>query len=353
MAGKSSTLKIAKITAYIGVSLIALLGNVFVILIISRNKMIRKTINLFILNMAISDLSIPFIFVPMRVYSLYVEAIIGNTAWPFHGTFAGDFLCKVAMFLADSSPVISILSLVLMAADRFYAVVFPLKAPRVRFKTRVLLLVCSWVIAFISFAPYFHVFAVRKATCSLLWPNDHQRSMQIYSTILCCVFTLIPFILLSVMYSVMLLILRNQKIAQTHAKNTRRQRNNRNIVFMALAIVIVFAACWGPYNGFVFTATFVWKWKIPHNLQINLDAFFFTLYFLAACNAAINPCIYFIFIQKYRSALKRLFCGGKAPGFSQKNTSSDHDTNPCHLKRQLLASIRNGPGSSDKPNSIV
>lgn len=352
---RSFTVKVVKMSAYVGISLVALLGNIFVIMIICRNKKLRKTINLFILNMAISDLFVPFVFVPMQLYSLYVDAIVATTAWPLGGT-AGDVLCKLSMFLADSSPVISIISLVLMTADRFYAVVFPLKAPRVRFKTRVFLLACSWITAFATFAPYFRIMTVREIrgqlTCSLHWPENHQKTMQIYGTILCIVFTIIPFIFLLVMYSVMLMILRKQKIARNHARNAnlRRQRNNRNIIFMALAIVIVFAICWGPYNSFIFIATIVWQWKLPQNLQKDIETFLFTVAFLANCNAALNPCIYFIFIQNYRAALRQLCCGGSIPNFSPKNTYSD--TNNCHIERQLLARTKHEQGSSDKANYV-
>ncbi|KAK3700426.1 hypothetical protein QZH41_015288, partial [Actinostola sp. cb2023] len=255
LPSQSSAVKLVKMSAFVAISLVALLGNVFVVMIICRNKSLRKTVNLFILNMAISDLFAPVIAVPMHLYSLHVNAITATFAWPFEGLI-GNISCKVAMFLVDSSPVISILSLVLMSGDRFYAVVFPLKAPRVRYKIRVALLVCSWIVAFSYFSPYFEIVSLQyifgQPSCVLYWPPpyDHAKSMQIYSTIMCVFFTIIPFVLLSVMYSVMLWILRKKKIARHHIRSasSRRQRNNRNIVFMALAIVVVFAICWGPYN---------------------------------------------------------------------------------------------------------
>jgi hypothetical protein len=326
--------KAGKMCAYIVVAILALLGNVIVIVIICRNKHLRKAINYFILNMAISDLVTPVIIIPIQLYSLSKGNLYGTLAWPVGGDF-GSFLCKLAIFLADSSPVVSIMSLLFMTADRFYAVVFPLKAQRISFKVRLALLASSWLVAFGFFSPYFEVVRLNKKGndfyCELSWAPtfDHTRSMQIFGTTACVLFIIIPFILLSVMYSVILLILKRQTIAKPQARSVslRRQRNKRNIVFMALAIVLAFAGCWGPYNGFIFTLTIVWRWKVPSYLaELDLATFQYVTHFLTCINAALNPCIYFVFIQSYRSALKNLICC-KPRGYTQRSIFSRNESN--------------------------
>lgn len=345
--------KIGKMSAYVIVAVLALLGNVFVIVIISRNKHLRKAINYFILNMAISDLVTPLVIIPIQLYSLTVELRKGaQLVWPFGDDF-GNFLCKLSMFLADSSPVVSIMSLVFMTADRFYAVVFPLKAQRVSFKVRLTLLAISWIVALGFFSLYFQVVKVVKIEehlyCQLSFAPtfNHTKSMQIFGTTVCVLFTIVPFILLSVMYSVMLLILKKQTIAHTRKVLLRRQKNNRNIVFMALAIVLAFAVCWGPYNGFIFIVTIIWRWKLPRDLaEKDLTTFTFVTHFLTCANAALNPCIYFIFIQSYRSALKDLFC--KKPKGSQKSLLSQNESNQWHAQ---LKTKRLNTATNTRPHS--
>ncbi|XP_031555788.1 delta-type opioid receptor-like [Actinia tenebrosa] len=353
--------RVGKMCAYIIVAVLALLGNGFVIVIISRNKHLRKAINYFILNMAISDLVTPLIIIPIQLYPLTVEHKKGvQLVWPFDGDF-GSFLCKLSMFLADSSPVVSIMSLVFMTVDRFYAVVFPLKAQRVSHKIRLTFLTISWIVGFGFFSPHFQVVHVVKIEdhfyCQLSFAPtfNHTKSMHIFFTTACVLFTIIPFILLTVMYSVMLLSLKKETIAHTRNVSSRRQKNNRKIVFMALVIVLVFAVCWGPYNGFIFVITIVWRWKLPRNLaDKDLTTFSFVTHFLTCTNAALNPCIYFIFIQSYRSALKNLFC--KEPKDSPKSILSLNDSNQWQgkvTKRLLTTASNTRPISGLKKNSIA
>ncbi|EDO44438.1 predicted protein, partial [Nematostella vectensis] len=241
-----------KIMAYLVIAIVALIGNTLVIVVICRNKNLRKAINFFILNMAISDLFIPVISIPLRLYALFTDSVFG--VWPFSGK-TGLVLCKLSMFLADSSPIVSVLSLVFMTFDRFNAVVFPFKAHLVSSNVRVCLLTLSWLFAFGFCAPYFYAVKLQpygeQDMCVLDWGPAHNQSsaMDIYSTTACVLFTIVPFVLLSIMYSIILCILRKQSLAHPTARQAskRRQRNNRNIVLMALAIVFVFAFCWGPY----------------------------------------------------------------------------------------------------------
>ena len=100
--------------AYCLIFLVSLAGNTVIGIIVYKTKTIRKPINFFIVNMAMSDLFVPIIFIPWVIQTLYIDF------WLIGGPL-GQVLCKLVRFLGDVSVAVSIQSLVLIAVDRFGA----------------------------------------------------------------------------------------------------------------------------------------------------------------------------------------------------------------------------------------
>ena len=111
--------KIGTTVAYSLSLVLALVGNFLLVLIVYKTPSLRKPINLLIANMAMSDLLYPTFLFPVQLAEMHVGS------WFSGGTF-GQALCKLHIFLADASSFVSIQSLVLIAVDRFGAVVVPL-----------------------------------------------------------------------------------------------------------------------------------------------------------------------------------------------------------------------------------
>ena len=114
--------KSEKTFAYCVHIVVSVVGNTFIGIIVYRTKTMSKTINFLIVNMAMSDLLFPLILFPRIVITLYLDS------WPIGGPL-GQALCKLVNFLADVSNAVSIQSMVLIAVDRFGAVVHPLRSP--------------------------------------------------------------------------------------------------------------------------------------------------------------------------------------------------------------------------------
>ena len=93
---------------------VSLAGNTIIGIIVYKTKTMRKPINFFIVNMAMSDFLFPIFLFPWVVTQLYVGP------WLISGPL-GQALCKLAPFVTDLSATVSIQSLVLIAVDRFGA----------------------------------------------------------------------------------------------------------------------------------------------------------------------------------------------------------------------------------------
>lgn len=293
---------ITKAAAYSILLCISLIGNVLVVFVIYKNKTMRTTVNYFIVNMALSDLIIPILVLPLQL----LNVTSGSREWRVRGAFGG-FLCKFVYFVSDITPPVSSISLVFMTFDRFCAVAFPMRAALVRARYRVLLIAFTWLVTMGFFAPYFYAFNLiksgNKLICLPTWPaNPHK----IFTIMACVVFIIIPFVLLIVLYTTILIILRRNRGAgeELEMQRKRRAKINISVIKLALTIVIVFAICWGPLNAVLFVLM-LWDYKVPASLICALPTIIDVVQFLAYSNPAINPLIYFILNQNYRTGLKR------------------------------------------------
>ena len=132
--------KIGLTFAYCLIVLVSLAGNTVIGIIVYKTKTMRKPINFLIVNMAMSDLLIPIFLIPMNIQRLYINS------WLIGGPL-GQALCKLVNFLPDVSTAVSIQSLILIAVDRFGAVVFPLRSPLISSKLCPFFILATWIIA--------------------------------------------------------------------------------------------------------------------------------------------------------------------------------------------------------------
>ena len=99
--------RIAYSAAFSPVSLVSLVGNIFIGIIVYKTKSLKKPVNYFIANMAMSDLVYPISMLPRDVASLFI-----SSSWLVSGPL-GQALCKLVSFSIEVSTVVSSQSLVL------------------------------------------------------------------------------------------------------------------------------------------------------------------------------------------------------------------------------------------------
>ena len=301
--------KALKTLAYCCVMLLSLSGNVLVVFIVYKNRTMRTTVNYLIVNMAFSDLLQSSIAIPREIVKLFA----GADRWFVDGS-TGEFVCKCVPFLLDISVGVSILSLVLIAFDRFLAVVYPMHASTISKRIHSCNLCLTWVISMGFHSPYFFAFRLTKTNgltyCSYSWEPlpDPQKSAEAYFLVTSTSLFIFPLVLLIVLYSTILIKLKRRKTpGNSSFRNQQRiAKRNRNVLRMVLAVVIVFALCWLPLNTLAYVNLYVWtKQTVPCGNKY----FLYWALFIAYSNASLTPGLYFLFSENYRQGLKRLFCG--------------------------------------------
>ena len=157
-------------------------------------------------------------------------------------------------FLANVSTLVSIQSLVLIAVDRFGAVVFPLRSPLVSSKLCRFFILATWIVAMAVHSPYLVALKLlefpEQTLCLWQWNDTFGASSSIVNYVLAIivVFNYFPMALLTILYSIILIKLKTKKIPGQQSANSEEQRNkrHRNVLRMAIAIVLGFVLCWVP-----------------------------------------------------------------------------------------------------------
>ena len=295
--------KIGKTFGYCLIFLVSLAGNTVIGIIVYKTKTMRKPINFFIVNMAMSDLLFPIFVIPREI-QLDVDS------WLIGGPL-GQALCKlVLLFLPNVAIAVSIQSLVLIAVDRFGAVVYPLRSPLISSKLCSFFILATWIVAMVIYSPYLFAFKLvedleRRVCIVDLNENFGEfSSFANYFTSITVVFYFIPFVVIAILYIIIYLKLKTKKSPGEHSANAgqQRQQRERNVLKMAIAIVLGFAVCFLPLAIVWFFA-----WFASDMWSCGFQYFFSVAFFMVRANDAINPCICFIFSRNYREGLKTLF----------------------------------------------
>ena len=102
-----------------------------------------------------------------------------------------------------------------------------------------------------------------------------KSSLAIYLLSACILFFYIPFVVLVILYSIILIKLKNQVHPgeQSASVEEQRTRRNRNVLKMTIAIVVAFFICWIPFSIQLVTNYFIPK--------ITLDCKFFVSFNVA------------------------------------------------------------------------
>ena len=301
-SGDSKAAKIGITFAFSLILVVSLVGNLVIAIVVYKTKTLRRTINYFIVNMAMSDLLFPLFIHPSFLIELYgdgIDVFSAQDNWTF---------CTVRLFFLYVTCLISVVSMVFLAVDRFGAVVFPLRPPLISSKLCPYVIFATWlVLSALSSPAFFANEYVYTGKLKCEWQTK-ESYFKNYSYAIPIVICAISFLLIIILYSIILFKLKSQKIPGEKSINAveKRIKMHRNVFKMVVAIVIAFILCWMPYCIFISLHVFVWD--NTNFLYCDRTPFWFFSVFMIHVNCAINPCLCFTFSGNFRQGLKGLFC---------------------------------------------
>ena len=282
---------------FIVCSVLSFVGNILVVLTVYKTKTLRTTTNVFVVNMALSD-----VFVP--TWDLLRVGLLSRKDAPVLTQYLGNAFCKVIPFLINVSYGVSMLSLVVITVHRFYAVVFPMRARLESRKTRALLLLCTWLapISVCCSQLYGAVYIPEERTCYFNISKQHFTAWIITFQVL---FFALPFLFMLVLYPVIIIKLLRQKVPGNSSSysHVRKRKRNIRITTMFITIILLLLLTYGTFQG-SYIVLYLFSLVSDGCLAIKVLNVVFPLRNLFH---AINPVIYFIFCIYYRQGIKQIF----------------------------------------------
>ncbi|XP_020618584.1 neuropeptides capa receptor-like [Orbicella faveolata] len=291
-------------TAMAVISLAAFIGNILVIAAVYKTPSLKTSANYYYVNMAVSDF-----LSSLTTWPLYLtNEIITSRGSLIQGPLA-TVGCKVGVFFRVVSITVSILSLVLIAVDRFVAILFPLKATLITRKMRAALLLTTWFVSIAYCIPmgyYFRAEKVGQETyCKFAW-ND--SALMIYYITGLVLFQLLPLLAIIILYSRIMSALRQRSNAEYTARcgcNNQQNRCKQTQNFMKIfrSIVVVLFTWFSLFTLYLILKIISPALFINDRCKWILG---FTYFLIPSLGIAINPVILFTYSTNFRQALPRL-----------------------------------------------
>ncbi|XP_041937326.1 neuropeptide FF receptor 1-like [Alosa alosa] len=295
---------------YLFIFLLCMIGNGLVCVIVLRNHHMRTVTNLFIFNLAISDLLVGIFCIPTTLLDTLI------TGWPFSNT-----VCKVSGLVQGMSVCASVFTLVAIAVDRFRCIVYP-------FKAKLTLLVAKatigliWLLALAIMFPSAVMLTVEQEKDSMVlwhnrtyplyycyetWPDPEMR--KVYTTVLFTHIYLVPLTLLVLLYGrIGAKLFRRHALANVEhpcanppVKSPKTQRHARVIKMLAV-VTLLFMLSWLPLWTLLMLTDYA---RLEGDKLDLLTGYIFPFsHWLAFSNSSVNPIIYGYFNENFKKGFQ-------------------------------------------------
>ncbi|CAF96006.1 unnamed protein product, partial [Tetraodon nigroviridis] len=280
---------------------VAVIGNVSVLLAVHNTKKKISRMHLFIKHLSLADLVVAFF------------QVLPQLCWKITFRFYGpDFLCRIVKHLQVMGMFASTYMMVMMTLDRYIAICHPLKTLQQSSQRSYIMIIATWMCSLVLSIPQYFIFSLSEiendsgvydcwAHFVGLW------GARAYITWITVGIFLVPVIILMMCYGFICdSIWKNIKFkkrkgaAGAATKNGLIGKNSVSSITtisraklrtVKMTFVIVLAICWAPF--FILQMWSVWdedfQWDDSENTAVTLSAL------LASLNSCCNPWIYMIF----------------------------------------------------------
>lgn len=307
---------------------VGLLGNVVVVVILTKYRRLRILTNIYLLNLAISDL---LFLVTLPFWIHYIRW----SQWVF-----GHCMCKLLSAFYYMGLYGEIFFIILLTVDRYLAIVHAVFALRARTVTfGIISSVFTWALAGLAALPEFifqkpqEVFG--QVFCSPLYPEDKEDTWKHFYAVRMNVLSFaLPLLVMAVCYT---------GIIRTLMRCPRRTKYKA--IRLIFVIMVVFFLFWTPYNVAIFLTTYqTIFFEINCELHKQLDVAIQVTEVIAYTHCCINPVIYAFVGERFREHLRHFFrrymawrLGKNIPLVPSENLERASSVSPSTGEQELSA----------------
>ncbi|CAG9560961.1 unnamed protein product [Danaus chrysippus] len=281
---------------YTIIFVLGLLGNILVCYVVIRNRAMQTVTNLFITNLALSDILLCIFAVPFTpLYSFR-----GSWSW-------GSLLCHMMPSAQGCSVYISTLTLMSIAIDRFFVIIYPFR-PRMKIETCISVIAMIWTFSITVTLPYaifmtYYDLDIGRF-CEETWPTEKLR--RVFGSITSILQFVLPFSVIAFCYTCVSFKLNDRAKAKAASKNTRKEEFDKNrkrrTNQMLIAMVTIFGLSWLPLNVTnLYNDYYMYAIHSKYYFLI-----FFVCHVIAMSSTCYNPFIYAWMNENFRKEFKQL-----------------------------------------------
>ena len=195
-------------------------GNSLVVYVVMRNKAMQTITNIFITNLAVSDIMMCMLAVPFTPLAFFM-----NT-WVF-----GEALCHIVPMSLCICVYVSTLTSTAIAVDRYFVIVYPFK-PRMKTCVCLLMIVAIWIISVSISLPlgiYQNIKPDKEGTyiCGENWPKEQAR--QFFTVTSLVLQYIVPCSIITYCYTKVSLALRRRSKTRIGSGTASRERDEMEI----------------------------------------------------------------------------------------------------------------------------
>ncbi|XP_074698846.1 opsin-5-like isoform X1 [Strix aluco] len=344
-------------TLYLVFGIVSLSGNSLLLLVAYQKRSMLKPAEFFIVNLAISDLSMTVTLFPLATSSFFAHRWLFNQA-----------VCTLYAFCGVLFGLCSLTSLTVLSTVCCLKVCYPAYGNKFSPCHAGVLLLCVWAYALMfataplaewgSYGPEPY-----GTACCITWKaSSREATLYILALFIFCY--LLPCLLILISYSLILWTVRvSRRAVRQHTSPQRRARSVHSlIVKLSIAVCLGFLGAWTPYAVIALWAVLGDASQVPA-LAFVLSAVF------AKSSTLYNPLVYLLFkpnFQKFLSkdmvllqAIRTLLCCGcpsaalppfPSPGFGDHPGAcrNCNDTFECFSNYPKCYKLPQVPGSSPR-----
>nr|XP_043875364.1 trace amine-associated receptor 13c-like isoform X1 [Solea senegalensis] len=262
------------------------------VMMFSFSRQLHTPTNLLLLSLAVSDLFVGFLLMPVEI--IYIEA-----CW-----LLGDIVCTLYYIIDYVITSASVASMVLISLDRYIAICDPLRYPDKVTKKKVQLCVCFCWLCSIFYRILLLIDHLKHPGRSIACLGECVVVISYVAGLVDFIFTFaIPITIIIVLYMrVFVVALSHARAIRSHIATISTQhsgtvKKTELKAAMTLGIVvIVFLICFCPYY---------YPIMVGEDTSVDASSAAVEIW-LAHFNSCLNPVIYAFFYPWFRNCIKRI-----------------------------------------------
>ncbi|XP_061646636.1 melanopsin-A-like isoform X3 [Phyllopteryx taeniolatus] len=237
----------------LAIGITGMVGNFLVIYAFSRSRSLRTPANMFIINLAVTDLLMCVTQAPV----FFVSSM--HKRWIF-----GEKACELYAFCGALFGICSMVTLTVIALDRYVVITRPLTSIGVLSRKRALVvLAAAWTYSLgWSLPPFFgwSAYVPEGLLTSCTWDYvTFTPSVRAYTMLLFVFVFFVPLLVIVCCYvSIFRAVRRTDKavgkMSGTGVKTFHRLQNEWKMAKIALIVILLYVVSWAPYSTVALTA---------------------------------------------------------------------------------------------------